>query len=589
MRIDDLALLSDCRTAALSDRRGTICWFSPGRFDRPSIFGALLDDEAGHWTIGPRGATAVQRRYVDDGPVLETTFRTDAGEVTLTDALVLAEGTRGHEIGGTEETHLVRRAQCLRGEMEVEVDLAARPEYGLTRPHLSETGDGWELIGGPVPLRLVTSVPHRSDGDRLRASITLRAGESAEWVLAAGTPDGRSAEAALRDTADGWRSWAANHPRLPGPRGDAVRRSAMVLQALTHAPSGVVIAAPTTSLPERIGQEWNWDYRFAWLRDLSFVARALWVASCPDEPVRYLDWITRAVGRLEDKDNVQIMFGVEGERDLSEHTLEHLAGFRGSRPVRIGNDAWSQRQLDVLGEVLDSAHVMREYLDDPVTGPMRELLIGLANRAASDWRDPDFGMWEARDKARHYLSSKVMCWVALDRAVRLAPRLGASERVDEWARERDAVRTTVLEDGWNHDVQAFTGAIGSDELDASVLLMPLVGIVDGEDERMRATVERIEERLASDRGVQRWADEGSAFVLCGFWLAECLALGGQTERAEERFSATASAANDLGLMAEEVSLDSGEPLGNFPQALSHVGLINAAWRLTEASKGSDPE
>jgi len=588
MRIDDLALLSDCRTAALSDRNGTICWYSPGRFDRASVFGSLLDPEAGHWSIHPRSGASTSRRYLDDGPILETTFRTDAGEVTLTDALALGEGRRGHEISGGDATHLVRRAECLRGTMELEFDLAARPEYGLTRPHLSETADGWELIGGPSPMRLVSSTTLRADGARLRGTIRLAAGASASWILASGPYDGRSAARALKETGQGWRSWASAHDVLPGPLGPAMRRSAMVLQALTYAPNGVVVAAPTTSLPERIGEEWNWDYRFAWLRDLSFVVRALWVAACPDEPARYFDWIARSLGQL-DGESVQIMFGVDGERDLTEHTLEHLAGFRDSRPVRIGNDAWSQVQLDIFGEVLDSAHLMRDYLDERIGGPMRATLVGLADMAASKWREPDYGMWEARDQARQYLSSKVMCWVALDRAVKLAARLGADARVPAWSRARDAVRRAVLEEGWNPEVRAFTGALGSDQLDGSVLLMPLVGMIDGADERMRATVERIEERLASARGVQRWADEGSGFVLCGFWLSECLALMGERERAESRFAATAACANDLGLMAEEVALDTGEPLGNVPQALSHVGLINAAWRLTnDPTKGSAP-
>ncbi len=586
MRIDDLALLSDCRTAALADRNGTICWFSPGRFDAPSVFGRLLDPDAGHWTVRPRGDFQTERTYVDDGPILRTTFRTGGGDVELTDALALRAGASGHEIGGEEDTHLVRRAECTRGEVEMEVELAARPEYGLTRPHLLEQADGWQLIGGRSSMRLSSSIPHQPDGDSLRASFTLRAGASAEWVLASGTPGGRSASVALGDTGAGWRSWTAQHDELPGPHGAAMRRSAMVLQALTYAPTGVVVAAPTTSLPERIGQEWNWDYRYAWLRDLSFVVRALWIAACPDEPVRYLDWIARALGRL-DGEHAQIMFGVEGERDLTEHELGHLAGFRDSRPVRIGNAAWTQRQLDVPGEVIDGAFLLRDYLGSPVSGPIRDTLVSLAEQAAHGWRTPDYGMWEARDRARHYLSSKVMAWVALDRAVKLAPRLGADARVASWSAARDTVRRAVLEDGWNPEVGAFTGAIGSNQLDASVLLMPLVGIIDGGDERMRATIERIEERLGSDHGVQRWADEGSAFVLCGFWLSECLALAGATERAEERFASTASCANDLGLMAEEVSLSTGEPLGNVPQALSHVGLINAAWRLTEAKEGRE--
>jgi GH15 family glucan-1,4-alpha-glucosidase len=586
VRIDELALLSDCRTAALTDRSGTVVWFSPRRFDRPSVFGALLDADAGHWSIRPRGAADVERRYLDDGPILETTFRTDAGEVVLTDALSMRPGASGHEIGGDAVTHLVRRAQCRRGQVDLEVELVARPEYGLVRPYPVPRDDGWDLVGGPVPLQLAASHPPRVEGDDLRGSVTLAAGDSAEWVLSAGPSDGRSAEVALMETGEAWRSWAALHPQPAGAHGGAMRRSAMVLQALTYAPSGVVVAAPTTSLPERVGGKWNWDYRFAWLRDLSFVTRALWVASCPDEPSRYLEWIARALGRL-DGGHVQIMFGLDGERDLSEHTLEHLSGFRDSRPVRIGNDAWSQRQLDVSGEVLDSAYLLRDYLGEEVTRPVRELLVGLAAHAASHWREPDFGMWESRGEPRHYVSSKVMCWVALDRAIRLAPRLGAGNEVRAWSAERDRIRSAVLEDAWNADMRAFTGALGSDRLDASVLLMPLVGMIDGADERMRSTVERLEQELATDHGVQRWADEGSGFLLCGFWLAECLALGGQTDRAEERFAATAAAANDLGLMAEEAAIDSGEPLGNFPQALSHVGLINAAWRLHELQEGRD--
>jgi len=586
MRINDLALLSDRRTAAMADRNGSVVWFSPGRFDRASVLGSLLDADAGHWTIRPVGAASVERAYLDGGPILRTTFTTADGDLELTDALALSAGSTGHDISGGPTTHLVRRAVCTRGEVELRVELVPRPEYGLVHPHLVATADGWEIIGGPMRMRLVTSVPHDAAGDGIRATVRLRRGEEASWVLACGEPDGRDAATALRETGAGWQSWADSHEPIPGPHRAAIKRSAMVLQALTYAPSGVVIAAPTTSLPERIGQEWNWDYRFAWLRDLAFVVRSLWIAACPDEPIQYLDWIARALGRL-DGEHVQIMFGVEGERDLTEHTLDHLAGFRDSRPVRIGNEAWTQTQLDVMGEVLDSAYLMREYLGDDIRGPVHTTLLGLAERAASNWRDPDFGMWEARDKARHYLSSKVMSWVALDRAVKLAPRLGAEDRVAAWAEQRDAARRAVLEEGWNADVRAFTGAIGSDRLDASVLLMPLVGIIDGDDERMVATLERVEERLATERGVQRWADEGSAFVLCGFWLAECWALAGQRQRAEEPFHATAACTNDLGLMAEEVALDTGEPLGNTPQALSHVGLINAAWRLTNTGPDGD--
>lgn len=566
---------------------GSVLWFCPRRFDEPSVFGRLLDDDAGHWSIRPAGeATRIERRYVDDFPVLETTFHAPAGELRLTDALAMASGSQGHGIGGTEVTHLVRLAQCVEGDVEVVVELRPRAEYGLTHPHVVESGGGWELSGGRTRLRLLTTAAMRPQGDGLAARLTLRHGESASWILAAGDHDGRTAEEALADTLRAWRSWAEPHGKLPGPYGDAARRSAIVLQALTYAPSGVVIAAPTTSLPERTGKGWNWDYRYAWLRDLSFVVRALWNAACPNEPRRYLDWISRSLGRL-DGDHVQIMFGVEGERDLTEHELAHLSGFRGEQPVRVGNDAWKQRQLDVLGEVLDSALLMRDHLGDAVPRSLRDTLVGLADRAARGWQEPDFGMWEARDRARHYLSSKVMCWVALDRAIGLADALGADNRVATWARERDRVRRAILNEGWNADVRAYTGAIGSDHLDASVLLMPLVGIIDGGDPRMVATVRSIEEQLATERGVQRWSGEDSGFVLCGFWLSECLALAGDREGARQRFDATAAVANDLGLMPEAADLETAEALGNMPLALSHVGLINAAWRLNDAEGGTE--
>jgi len=394
-----------------------------------------------------------------------------------------------------------------------------------------------------------------------------------------------SASAALDDTAEGWRSWAGEHTGYSGYHEEEVQRSALVLQALTYAPSGAIVAAPTTSLPEIAGGEANWDYRFTWLRDASLTLRALWVAACPTEASRYFDWMEAAVGSDSER-RVQIMFGVEGERDLTEHELDHLEGYRGSRPVRIGNEAWRQRQLDVMGEVLDAAYVLRDQLD-PVSDATAAFLANMADRAAAEWQDTDAGIWEGREGERHYTSSKLFCWVALDRAVKLGPLLGGHSRSEQWEPVRDEIREAILTKAWCEERGAYGGAFGSDRLDASVLLMPIMGLVESAEERMLATINAIDEELGDDGLVRRWtgtsAEEGT-FVICSFWLAGCLARAGELERAKHVFERVISHANDVGLLAEEIDPRDGSLLGNFPQAFSHVGLITAAWAIDEASR-----
>ena len=592
--IGDYALLGDCHGSALLSRDGSIDWWCAPRFDAPSTFARLLDRAAGHWSIRPVGQFESARHYVDETMVMRTEFSTASGRLALTDALALGPDERGHEIG-TRSPHALLRLAEATGEVEIDVEFVPRAEYGLVKPRLELTPDGLQASLGADILLLTSEYPMRMDHDRATARFSLGEGDSAMFVLqharrvtrgVAPRLDGR---AALADTIAGWRSWAEEHRGYDGPFRAQVQRSALVLQALTYQPTGAVVAAATTSLPEVVGGDANWDYRFGWLRDGALTLKALWVAACPDEAERFFDWITASVGPLVDGDHVQIMFGVEGEHDLTEHELPHLAGYRDSKPVRVGNDAWRQKQLDVLGEVLESAWVLRERLGDlkPAT---KALLSSLADRAAGSWQEKDAGIWEGREGERDYLTSKLMCWVALDRGVRLAPQLAEYARVETWESARQAVRTAILERGWSESAGAYSGAFESDHLDAGVLLMPIMGFLPADDGRMAATIDAIERDLAHDGLVQRWTGSGDegAFVICSYWLSTCRALAGDVKRAREIFEAVTAHANDLALLAEEIGIRDGALLGNFPQGLSHIGLVNAAWAIQQAESNAFP-
>jgi len=579
--IGDYGFLSDCHSAALLDRDGSVDWWCVPRFDSPSVFGRLLDPAAGHWVVRPAGNFTSERSYLGDSLVLRTVFSTAGGSVRLTDALLFEAGARGHEIGLRSPHVLLRRVEGLDGTVQMRTDFSPRMEYGRTEPHLRVVPDGAQASGGPATLTLRTRVPlHLGDGAVL-GDFEVAAGETVDLRLAYtptfGATSSEADSPSLPDTVDGWTSWAAQHTGYDGDFPEQVRRSSLVLQGLTYGPSGAVVAAATTSLPETMGGELNFDYRYAWLRDLSLTMRSLWLAACPDEPGRLFGWLAGSAGHVRNE-LIQIMYGVEGERDLTEHVLEHLTGYRGSAPVRVGNAAWQQDQLDVFGEVLDAAHLLQGQLEEFELNT-QELLVALANRAANTWSQPDAGMWEARDERRHYTSSKVMCWVALDRAVDLAPRLGSAADPKAWSKARDAVRDAILDQAWSEKAGAYTGAFGSDDLDASVLMLPLVGFLPADDQRMRATVEAIERELGDGSLVRRWPSDRSGFLICTYWLVECLALAGLRDRARSWFSKATGHANDLGLLAEEADPRTGELLGNFPQAFSHVGLINAAWRL----------
>jgi GH15 family glucan-1,4-alpha-glucosidase len=614
--IADYALLSDRHSAALVSRDGSIDWLCFPRFDSPSTFGRLLGEDAGHWSIRATNATAATRRYLDRTMVVETTFRTPTGTVAVTDALATGDGNRGHGLGKGAPHLLLRRATCVEGEVELSLEYVPRPEYGLARPLLDAVDGGVAAVSGADVLVLSAPVTLTIDQSAVSGRLHLRRGESAGFALhhakRAQTDVARvwsQAEIAARldDTVTAWESWSELHQAYVGPWRDLVHHSGRVLAALSFAPTGAICAAATTSLPEVVGGARNWDYRYAWVRDASFTIEALWVAACPDEANQFFDYMaSSAAGSLDRGGDLQIMFGIGGERELTERELPHLEGWRHSAPVRVGNGAWNQRQLDVYGELLSAVYRLSDHLFDTSgrVGPMaapdkwgappdlapatRRFFVELADTAARRWQEKDQGIWEVRGEPRHFVYSKLMCWVALDRAVALADRLDASDRVEAWKQTREQIRAAILTKGWSDRANAFAQSFGSDELDASSLMLALVGFLPADDPRVLATITATEEHLTDERGlVYRYRSPDSleghegTFLLCTFWLAQALARAGQPARARAVFDRAAAFVNDVGLLAEEVDPVSGELLGNFPQAFSHIGLVNAAWAISE--------
>lgn len=615
--ISEHALLSDRHSAAVVTSDGCVAWLCVPRFDSDAVFASLLDDEGGHWWIRPVGAedgagagaaddaarVEVEREYVEDTMVLRSTYRTAAGAFELTEAMQLRRTPDPHRLGEGAPHVVLRTVRCLDGRAELVIDFRPRPEYGLVVPDFDDVPGGIAVSARFGRLVLSTTVPVAvtPERDAVTASFTLTEGESARFALSYApldrdippTLDGEAIEAAISDTIAAWRTWSDRHRSYRGPWRDLVQHSGRVLKALSYQPTGAIVAAATTSLPEVVGGERNWDYRYAWVRDASFTMQALWVAACPDEAHDFFEFMTAAGGRASPDRHLQIMYGVGGERDLTERSLPHLAGWRGSAPVRVGNGAWDQPQLDVYGELLDAASLLRRKLARP--SPLtRAFLAGLADAAAAQWRMPDNGIWEIRGEPRHFLFSKLMCWVALDRATRLAETLEATYRVDEWRRVAHEIRDAILEEGWNDEIGAFTQSFGSADLDASALMLPIVGFLPADDPRIRSTVAAITAGLVDGRGlvaryrrgpdVDGLAGHEGSFLLCTFWLAQVLAHDDRLDEARELFERAIGYVNDVGLMAEEVDPATGELLGNFPQAFSHIGLVNAAWAIQLAEE-----
>jgi GH15 family glucan-1,4-alpha-glucosidase len=598
--ISSYGLLADCTSAALVDVDGSIDWLCMPHYDSPAVFARILDPNAGHWSIAPAGPSTSTRRYLPGTLVIETIFTTATGSVRLTDAMAFAGGQRGHDLGRDAPHEVLRLVEGLSGTVDMTMQLAPRPEYGLVSPLFRMEENGGRTFGGPNQIAVSAGVAVEIADSTMRAAFTVSEGERVgfglHWASVVSArpmacPPDRIA-ARIEDTVEGWRSWEAEHDVYDGPHRDIVRLSTRVLKGLTFRPTGAIVAAPTASLPEGVGGERNWDYRFSWIRDSSLTLEALYIGACSDEAEEFVSFMTSSACGRASEGSLQIMYGVRGEHDLSERELAHLRGWRDSRPVRVGNGAWNQTQLDVYGELLNALHVYRGRLGE-LHPEIQVFVADLADTAARRWREADSGIWEMRGQPRHHLSSKVMCWVALDRAVDLAPSLGEHAKAEQWAAERDRIREAILQRGWSEAKQAYAQSFDADELDAAVLLMPIYGFLPATDERMRSTIEAVARELTEDGMVLRYRNqeglnadglsgEEGTFAICTFWLVSALAQAGEIERAEALFEQLAGYANDLGLLGEEIETESGEQLGNFPQAYSHIGFITAAWEIDQA-------
>ena len=603
-RIADYALLGDCHSAALVGRDGSIDWACFPRFDSPAVFCKILDAErGGAFAVRPTDVRGVRRAYLPDTNVLVTTFECADGILKLTDCMPVAQLDPERPTRVASCHAILRKVECVEGAVTVDVSITPRPEYGSFVPRFRLLSD-WcaEIVGGADAVVVRASLPLDATTEAVTGRWTLRAGQDAfveaAWSRshrALGTPTNVLQDLAdmrrrLDDTVRFWRTWMEGC-WYEGEHTDAVRRSALVLKALTFAPTGAVVAAPTTSLPEEIGGERNWDYRYTWIRDATLTLASLFALGFTEEADAFKYWLERTgAGRPED---LQIMYGIGGERSLPEMELTHLAGHRGSRPVRVGNAAVKQLQLDAYGQILEAAYLYGKA-GGQLTPENWRFVSGLADIVCERWRAPDQGIWEIRDEPRHFVHSKVNCWVALDRAVRIATATGRAGDVERWGEERDAIRAHLLEeagaDGW------FPQASGSDVADAAALLLPATGILPTDDPRVAATLDRVLADLGSgDTGlIHRYRTQDGlrggegAFLLCSFWLLDCLIHCGRLDEADRLLARLLGHANDVGLYAEEVDPATGEALGNFPQAFSHMALVLSCAHLSAAKRGQIP-
>ncbi|CAN5748971.1 glycoside hydrolase family 15 protein [soil metagenome] len=601
--ISDYGIIGDTRGLALVNSEGGIDWCALPHIDSPPFFLKILDtDKGGAFGIKPTGRFSSDRRYIDDSNVLRTRFSTAKGTVELTDCFSVPS----HKDRDEEPAHeILRLVECTRGTVEIQLDCRVTPDYARQDAPVKLIDAGtarWTYEGGEV--WLTGNWPIEIDGeDRITCRCKMETGDRFYAILSDSRPDKPvSGEVRYRinQAVNFWRQWVHECPYF-GMYRNMVIRSALTLKLLTFRPTGAIVAAATTSLPEEIGGERNWDYRYTWIRDATLTLWSFGLIGFYDEADDFMHWIQ---DRCFDRDGgrLQIMYGIRGEKDLTEQTLDHLSGYRDSRPVRIGNGAYDQRQLDIYGEIFDTAYLFYyvwerlerySHHEETLEGPMWKNLRELADEVCDVWMEKDQGIWEVRGGPQHFVHSKVMCWVALQRAVRLARHFDLPGDIERWSKIRDEIKATTLERGYNEELGCFTQAYDSTALDASALLLPMVHFVKGDDPRMAGTVDAIQNQLTEDGLVYRYlieetddglsGDEGT-FTICSFWLVDNLSFLGRIDEARDLFAKLINFSNDLGLYSEEIDPRTGEFLGNFPQAFTHMALINAAVNLDKADR-----
>ncbi len=588
-KIEDYALIGDCETAALVDRNGSIDWLCWPDFSCEACFAALLGtEEHGYWKIAPaEGKVRSKRRYRDHTLILETTFEGLGGVVRIIDFMPI----RGRN------SDVVRIVQGLRGKVAMRMELSLRFDFGHTVPWVTHIRDGVRAVAGPNLAVLRASIPVRGEDLKTVAEFTVSRGERVSFVLTYGSshkPNPRriNAKEALKDTEDFWRKWS-RRLKHQGKYRAVIERSLITLKALTYRPTGGIVAAVTTSLPEAIGGVRNWDYRYCWLRDTTFTLLALANGGYFEEAEAWQDWLLRALAGSPDQ--VQIMYGIKGERQLFEWEVPWLPGYQNSRPVRIGNAAALQVQLDIYGEMIDCFFHAQHSIGRHGEHDFR-ILVRLLEHLETIWQQPDQGIWEVRGVPQHFTYSKMMAWVAFDRAVLLAEQLKYEAPVEKWRKIRGTIHDEICASAFNEARGSFMQAYGSSELDASLLLMPLVGFLPGSDPRVKGTVEAIERELMPDGLVLRYdsskVDDGlpvgeGVFLACSFWMVSCLKAVGRLKDARRLFKQLLKLSNDLGLLSEEFDLGRKQLVGNFPQAFSHIALVNAAFDLDHGQNVRD--
>jgi GH15 family glucan-1,4-alpha-glucosidase len=583
--IEDYALLSDMQSAALVHRRGSMDWCCFPRFDSDACFAALLGGrEHGRWLVAPQTPAEPRRRYRDDSLVLETEWETPEGTIRVIDFMPPRRVA----------PQIVRIVEGVSGRVTVRSELVIRFGYGRILPSMRRLADADVAAAGPEAIALRTPAPSLHEHSAVVSTFDVQPGERRPLTLAwfpshTAPPAAIEPDEALRETEHFWRDWSS-HCTYQGPYREAVLRSLIVLKALTYGPTGGIVAAPTTSLPESPSGERNWDYRYCWLRDATLTLLALLHTGYREEASEWRAWLLRAAAG--DPDDVQIMYGVAGERRLQEWVVDWLPGFEDSQPVRVGNAAAEQEQLDVYGEVMDAMYQARTH-DVSASLPAWELgryVLGLLEHR---WREPDEGIWEVRGGRRHFTHSKVMAWVAFDRGIKMCEEFGLEGPLERWRAIRDEIHAEVCREGWNDELGWFTQSYGGSRLDASLLLLPQVGFLPSDDPRVRGTLAAVQRELTADGFLRRYRSEEEidglpfgegTFLPCSFWLVDALALDGRHDEAAELFERLLGVRNDLGLLAEEYDPRTGRLLGNFPQAFSHVALVNSAITLARTGR-----